>query len=69
MSGGEERDITELLIARLRERRAQGIATYGGPLRPFNGRDALRDALDEALDLAAYLLQAIEERDGRGAVG
>jgi hypothetical protein len=32
-------------------------------LQAFNGRDALRDAYEEALDLACYLRQAIAERD------
>jgi len=30
---------------------------------PFNGRDALKDAYEEALDLAMYLKQAMIERD------
>ena len=42
-----------------------GRARYGVPLQPHNGRDALRDAYEEALDLCAYLRQAIMERDGR----
>jgi hypothetical protein len=40
-----------------------GIQRYGTPLQAFNGRDALRDAYEEALDLACYLRQAIAERD------
>ena len=47
----------------LDERRKKGIETYGEPLRPFNGRDALWDAYEEALDLACYLRQAIVEQD------
>lgn len=31
------------------------------PLQPFNGRDALVDAYQEAVDLAVYLRQRIEE--------
>ena len=42
-----------------------GRERYGTPLRPHNGRDALRDAYEEALDLTVYLRQAIYERDGR----
>jgi hypothetical protein len=45
------------------ERREHGIRTYGTPLQAHNGRDALRDAYEEALDLAMYLRQAIAERD------
>lgn len=44
-----------------------GIARYGIPLQPHNGRDALRDAYAEALDLACYLKQAILERANGGA--
>jgi hypothetical protein len=42
-----------------------GRDRYGMPLQPNNGRDALRDAYAEALDLCVYLRQAIYERDGR----
>ena len=55
-------EITRLLMERLQQREQQGIETYGEPLRPHNGRSALQDALDEALDLAAYLQQEILER-------
>lgn len=43
-------------------RRRLGIERYGTPLQAHNGRDALRDAYEEALDLANYLRQAMEER-------
>jgi hypothetical protein len=68
-------DIQSLVIADVRTRREVGIQRYGTPLQPFNGRDALRDAYEEALDLAMYLRQVIAERDaaavvaGRGAAG
>ena len=42
-----------------------GQASYGVPLTAHNGRDALWDAYEEALDLCAYLRQAIYERDGK----
>jgi hypothetical protein len=48
--------------ADLEERERVGIARYGTALYPHNGRDALRDAYEEALDLACYLRQALEER-------
>lgn len=41
-----------------------GIQRYGTPLQPHNGRDALRDAYEEALDLCCYLRQMLAERDG-----
>ena len=37
------------------ERRAIGLERYGTPLQRGNARDHLRDALEEALDLMAYL--------------
>jgi hypothetical protein len=40
-----------------------GIETYGTPLESHNGRDALQDAYEEALDLACYLKQAMIERE------
>ena len=54
-----------LVIDEMRARNAEGIRKYGTPLRPHNGRDALVDAYQEALDLVVYLRQAIHERDGR----
>lgn len=56
-------DIQALVMGDLSKRRDFGIAKYGTPLQAFNGRDALMDAYQEALDLAVYLRQAIEERD------
>lgn len=60
----EHTDIQSLVIEDIRQRREVGVSRYGTPLQPFNGRDALRDAYDEALDLACYLRQMIVERDG-----
>lgn len=54
--------VTRAVIADLAEREVQGIAHYGTTLKTFNGRDALRDAYQEALDLAQYLKQALMER-------
>lgn len=55
-------DIQLLVIEDMEARREFGIAKYGTPLQAFNGRDALMDAYQEALDLAVYLRQAIQER-------
>lgn len=52
----------ELVTQDLAQRAAAGLAEYGTPLLPNNGRDALWDAYEEALDLACYLRQAIEEK-------
>jgi len=54
--------VINLLIAKLRERDAIGLAHYGGPLLPFNGRRALQEAQEEALDLAVYIEQEMTER-------
>lgn len=53
-----------LVIADMHERDATGRARYGTPLQPHNGRNALVDAYQEALDLAVYLRQRIEEERG-----
>lgn len=45
------------------KRNAFGVAKYGTPLQGFNGRDALKDAYEEALDLCVYLRTALYERD------
>lgn len=52
-----------LVQADLEDRLALGISRYGQPLQAHNGRDSLRDAYDEALDLCVYLRNAIYERD------
>jgi hypothetical protein len=54
--------IMPLVMADIQARVAKGTAEYGEPLTSHNGRDALVDAYEEALDLAMYLRQAIEER-------
>lgn len=55
--------VHNLVAADIMERQRIGIRTYGTPLQAGNGRDALWDAYEEALDLACYLRQAIFERD------
>ena len=44
----------EEVCAALEARRAFGLAKYGKPLQRGNGRDHLRDSLDELLDAMAY---------------
>lgn len=51
-----------MVRADLEIRERIGVERYGTALQPNNGRDALRDAYEEALDLSCYLRQAIEER-------
>jgi hypothetical protein len=56
------RPIWELVIEDMGRRDHEGRRRYGTPLQAGNGRDALVDAYQEALDLCVYLRQAIEER-------
>jgi hypothetical protein len=58
-------DVWKLVMTDMKQRRKFGIAKYGTPVQANNGRDALMDAYQEALDLAVYLRQAIAERDAR----
>jgi len=57
--------VWDLVIADMQKRDTIGRKRYGTPLQPNNGRDALRDAYEEALDLLVYLRQAIYERDNQ----
>ena len=57
--------IWDLVVGDMKDRDIIGRMRYGTPLQPHNGRDALVDAYQEALDLCAYLRQAIFERDGK----
>lgn len=43
------------LVEAMQRRRERGLATYGTPLQPDNGRDHLLDAEEEVLDAYAYL--------------
>jgi hypothetical protein len=53
--------IHPLVAKDLMARQKLGIKRYGVALQPHNGRSALHDAYEEALDLACYLRQKIEE--------
>ena len=57
------REVLPLVLADLQARIAKGERDYGEPLTRHNGRDALWDAYEEALDLCLYLRQAIDERE------
>lgn len=54
--------VWELVVADMKARDQIGRARYGVPLQAGNGRDQLRDAYEECLDMAVYLRTAIEER-------
>jgi hypothetical protein len=55
--------IWDLVIVDMKSRDKTGFIKYDARLQPFNGRDVLIDAYQEALDLCVYLRQAIYERD------
>lgn len=64
---GQE-DVQAALIREIEARRELGKQRYGRPLQTFNGRDALRDLLDELLDGATYAMQVrmeIAQRQAR----
>lgn len=52
----------DLVVTDMRARDAVGRERYGTPLQPGNGRNSLRDAYEEALDLCVYLRNALEEQ-------
>lgn len=51
------------LILEIGHRRDVGLARYNSTLQAFNGRDALRDILEELIDGSVYVLQAMTERE------
>lgn len=53
------------VIADLKTRARMGKERYGTYLRTRNGRNALLDAYQEALDLVLYLRQVLLEEEGR----
>lgn len=58
--------VLPLLIRDLCSRSEMGRERYGCMLHTHNGRDALTDAYQEALDLVQYLRQALAERENEG---
>jgi len=60
---GKGEPIIDMVVADLQERAKVGAVKYGEKLKAFNGRDALLDAYQEALDLCMYLRQAIDEKN------
>ncbi len=53
--------VADFVLDDIRERVSAGEKKYGTKLETFNGRDALWDAYQEAIDLVMYLRQAILE--------
>lgn len=61
-----KQNVADYVLRDITERIEAGEKKYGTRLQTFNGRDALWDAYQEALDLVMYLRQAILERDRNG---
>jgi len=53
--------VVDEVIKDMKQRKADGIEKYGRPLETHNGRRALVDAYQEALDLCIYLKQHLLE--------
>jgi hypothetical protein len=58
-------DIALLVQQDIEQRAVIGCKKYGQRLKPNNGRCALTDAYQEALDLVMYLKQAIVELNNK----
>lgn len=57
-------NMQDLVIADIEQRLKVGISRYGQGLKCKNGRNMLRDAYEEAIDLAIYLRGCLYEQDG-----
>jgi hypothetical protein len=57
--------VWDLVVSDMQARDRFGETKYGQRLVAHDGRDPLKDAYQEALDLAVYLRKALLERDGR----
>lgn len=66
MDDSKRGDVAAMVQADVEARAVMGKRKYGTRLRPYNGRSALWDAYQEALDLCMYLRQAIEEWAEKG---
>lgn len=57
----KSKPIVDLVIRDMKARKALGKKRYGTFLQANNGRNGLQDAYEEALDLAIYIKQVLEE--------
>lgn len=55
--------VLQYVLSDIQERADAGLKKYGCYLQTDNGRDALWDAYQEAIDLVMYLRQALCERE------
>lgn len=61
LSYGKASRLRDQVADDLLARKQHGLNLYGSLLQAHNGRDALRDAYEEAQDLAVYLRQCLLE--------
>ena len=52
-----------VLVEECYKRDELGLQRYGTRLQPFNGRDSLKDALQEILDLLVYMKNVVLEKE------
>jgi len=57
--------VWDLVMKDIRDRDQMGLEKYKTRLQPFNGRDAMTDCYQEALDLVVYFRQLLYERDNK----
>lgn len=56
-------DVWDFFLGLAADRLAKGEKAYGQRLKPFDGRDNLLDAWEEAFDLLQYLTKEIYQRN------
>lgn len=56
-------DVIKAVVEDLSSRSEFGTKKYGTPLKPFNGRNPLKDSYEELLDLVFYTRQLKYEMD------
>jgi hypothetical protein len=57
--------VLDYVVSDLQARAEMGKSKYGHYLETGNGRNALQDAYEEALDMCMYLKQKLLEEDGK----
>lgn len=57
--------VLDQVLKDIQERSDTGLRKYGVRLQTNNGRDALWDSYQEAIDLVMYLRQALLEQEGK----
>ena len=61
-------EVFPALLADIHARNLVGQQVYRQELTTFNGRDALREAYEEAIDMTVYLKQALMEREAMAGI-